>query len=476
MADIENVLEIQNLRVDFHTCSGMVKTLDGIALTIRKGETFGLVGETGCGKSVTANCIMRLMKTPPGRIETGHIFYSVPRGKMKEIKELQRKIKACEERGDREATSEEMREAVTRLRKLYSDWDVLWKDEEHMQRIRGNHISIILQEPASALNPVIRIGDQIAEGLLVHKRHQLATTVLKKIDQRLGDLEGHGRAGASSAPDRETTPCPNRRAVVSGDGQPCPDHGGSFYARPSMSWERIRLRYARGFYARMRVNPRSRFLRVAGRIPILNRYEHHIREEALGSAEEMLEMVRIPNPHEVLESYPFELSGGMQQRVLIAMALACRPRLLIADEPTSALDVSVQAQILKVMREMQERTGTSILLITHNLGVVAETCHRVGVMYAGVMVETGTVKEIFKRPLHPYTQGLIGSIPRIGATVDRLESIEGTVPDFSNPPGGCRFNPRCPHAMDICRTQKPPVLEVSPGHSVSCHMYSKGSP
>jgi peptide/nickel transport system ATP-binding protein len=476
IVDIENILEIQNLRVDFRTYSGVVKALDGIALTIRKRETFGLVGETGCGKSVTANCILRLIKSPPGRIETGHIFYSVPSGKMEEIKELQRKIKTWEERGERETTNEEMKEAVIRLRKLYSDWDILWKDEEYMQKIRGGHISMIFQEPASALNPVMKIGDQIAEVLLAHKRHQLATTVLKNIDHRLGEHNGNKRSGASSAPGPETARCSDRHLAVPEDEQPYPDHGVSFETRPPRPWERFKLRYARGLYVRTRVNPSSRLLGIMSRIPILNRYELLIREEALRSAEEMLELVRISDPHEVLDSYPFELSGGMQQRVLIAMALACRPRLLIADEPTSALDVSVQAQIMKVMREMQERTDTSILLITHNLGVVAETCHRVGVMYAGVMVETGTVKEIFKKPLHPYTQGLIGSIPKIGAMAHRLDSINGTVPDLIDPPSGCRFNPRCPYAVEICRAQKPLVLEVSPGHTISCHMYGKGSP
>jgi len=177
----------------------------------------------------------------------------------------------------------------------------------------------------------------------------------------------------------------------------------------------------------------------------------------------------------VLTSYPHELSGGMQQRVTIAMALACKPRMLIADEPTTALDVTIQAQILNLMRELQEEMETSILLITHNLGVVAETCHRVGVMYAGNMAEIATVEEVFKEPLHPYTQGLMNSIPKLSGETARLEIIEGNVPNLVHPPSGCRFNPRCPFSMEVCRKVNPPLMEVSPGHFVSCHLYTEGS-
>jgi len=190
----------------------------------------------------------------------------------------------------------------------------------------------------------------------------------------------------------------------------------------------------------------------------------------------MLRLVRIPDPANVVKSYPHELSGGMQQRVMIAMALACKPRLLIADEPTTALDVTVQAQILKLMRDLQLETGTSILLITHNLGVVAETCDRIGVMYAGTMAEVGATKDIFKDPLHPYTQGLMNLLPKVHQDVERLETIEGTVPNLLNPPSGCRFHPRCPYAMAVCKHEKPKMQEIHKGHFTACHLYKGAGP
>jgi len=197
------------------------------------------------------------------------------------------------------------------------------------------------------------------------------------------------------------------------------------------------------------------------------------KEEAGARAERMLRLVRIPDPSNVMKSYPHELSGGMQQRVMIAMALACRPKLLIADEPTTALDVTVQAQILKLMRDLQLETGTSIMLITHNLGVVAETCDRVGVMYAGTMAEIASTMDIFKNPLHPYTQGLMHLIPNISVDIERLETIEGVVPNLMEPPPGCRFHPRCPYAMEACKRIKPIMREVRPGHFAACHLFEE---
>jgi peptide/nickel transport system ATP-binding protein len=185
----------------------------------------------------------------------------------------------------------------------------------------------------------------------------------------------------------------------------------------------------------------------------------------------MLRLVRIPDPQNVVRSYPHELSGGMQQRVMIAMALSCKPMMLIADEPTTALDVTIQAQILRLIKDLQQETGTSVLLITHNLGVVAEACDRVGIMYAGTIAEVGDVRSVFKEPLHPYTQGLMNSIPNLLSKSERLETIEGNVPNLIRPPPGCRFNPRCPYAMDVCRRVKPTSVEVRPGHTVSCHLY-----
>jgi peptide/nickel transport system ATP-binding protein len=187
----------------------------------------------------------------------------------------------------------------------------------------------------------------------------------------------------------------------------------------------------------------------------------------------MLRLVRIPDPGNIVKNYPHELSGGMQQRVMIAMALACKPRLLIADEPTTALDVTIQAQILKLMRELQEEMGTTILMITHNLGVVAEVCERIGVMYAGNIVEIGATNDIFAEPLHPYTQGLINSIPSVTGTAERLEVITGSVPNLLHPPAGCRFHPRCPFAMPICSVEKPKLEGIQENHHVACHLYGK---
>jgi oligopeptide/dipeptide ABC transporter ATP-binding protein len=225
----------------------------------------------------------------------------------------------------------------------------------------------------------------------------------------------------------------------------------------------------------MQKDPDALVLRIVSRIPLLRRYEKLMKNEALKHAKKMLELVRIPDPDNIVSSFPYELSGGMQQRVMIAMALACKPQLLIADEPTTALDVTIQAQILKIIKELQKETGTSVLLITHNLGIVAETCNRVGVMYAGVMAEIGPVHSIFKEPLHPYTQGLMNSLPRLLSGVSRLETIPGNVPNLIHPPSGCRFHPRCPYAMVVCREKKPPILEIKPGHSTACHLYTEVS-
>jgi oligopeptide/dipeptide ABC transporter ATP-binding protein len=205
------------------------------------------------------------------------------------------------------------------------------------------------------------------------------------------------------------------------------------------------------------------------RIPFVNEHNEDLYKEAIKEAARMLEIVRIPDPSAVVSRYPYELSGGMQQRVMIAMALACNPKLLIADEPTTALDVTIQAQILKLMRDLKESYGSSILLITHNLGVVAEMCDRVGVMYAGSMAEIGSARTIFKEPLHPYTHGLMKSVPSAQQDAENLFTIRGSVPNLVKPPGGCRFHPRCDYARDICKKTKPKLVEVSPGHLVACH-------
>jgi peptide/nickel transport system ATP-binding protein len=218
-------------------------------------------------------------------------------------------------------------------------------------------------------------------------------------------------------------------------------------------------------------DPDALSLSLMAKVPILRRYRRLMIIEANDRAMRMLRLVRIPDPKNVMKSFPHELSGGMQQRVMIAIALSCRPQLLIADEPTTALDVTIQAQILKLIQELQDEMDTSVLMITHNLGIVAEVCDRVGVMYAGCLVERASTDSIFKEPLHPYTQGLMNSIPKVDLELSRLETIEGNVPNLINPPSGCRFHTRCPYVMEHCKKEKPQLIEIVPGHSVACHLY-----
>lgn len=320
------LISVRNLKTNFYTYAGVVKALDGINLDIYKGETLGLVGETGCGKSVTALSIIRLIQWPPGKIDEGSIFFE---GK-----------------------------------------DLLALPEKEMRNIRGNKISIIFQEPMTSFNPVYTIGDQISEVIVLHQK-------LKK-------------------------------------------------------------------------------------------------KEAFAKAIEMLKFTGIPAPERVANSHPHELSGGMLQRSMIAMALACQPALLIADEPTTALDVTIEAQILDLMKNLKAKTGASILMITHDLGVIAEVCDRIGVMYAGNIVELCSVDTIFRSPCHPYTLGLIDAIPKLTTDhTSRLETIPGNVPNLIYPPAGCRFHPRCSKAMDVCKREKPETTEVEPGHLVACHLFTK---
>ncbi|WP_322798803.1 ABC transporter ATP-binding protein [Thermoflexus sp.] len=323
------LLEVRDLRTYFFTEDGVVKAVDGVSFHVRRGEILGLVGESGCGKSVTSLSIMRLI-TPPGRILGGQV--------------------------------------------LFDGMDLLKLPEPEMVRLRGSRISMIFQQPVSCLNPVFKIGDQIAEVFQVH--------------EGLSRIEG---------------------------------------------WKR---------------------------------------------AIELLQMVGIPDPERRAHSYPHELSGGMAQRVMIAMALALGPELLIADEPTTALDVTIQAQILDLMRELQRHMHTAIILITHDMGIVAEMCDRVAVMYAGQIIEEADVRTIFRNPQHPYTRGLLGSIPVMGVVKPRLDTIPGTVPNLINLPPGCRFAPRCQARLEhraqlgnLCLEENPPLFHIGPGHQVRCWLY-----
>jgi peptide/nickel transport system ATP-binding protein len=322
----ERVLEVEELKTYFYTRGGLVKAVDGVSFSLKRGEMLAIVGESGCGKSVTALSLMRLVADPPGRIVGGSV----------------------------------------RLAGV----DLLGLDAATMRGIRGKEISMIFQEPMTSLNPVMTIGRQIGEALLLH----------------------------------ETS---SRRA-------------------------------------------------------------------ALARTLEMLQLVGIPEPRQRTKEYPHQLSGGMRQRAMIAMALACNPKVLLADEPTSALDVTIQAQILDLIARLRRELGTAVVLITHDLGVVAETAERVIVMYAGRKVEEATVAELFAHPMHPYTRGLMSSIPRLAlmrqeqVRVDRLQEIPGMVPALSNLPPGCIFAPRCAFASDLCRRDYPPYQEKRGGHWAAC--------
>ena len=318
------LLEIKGLRTHFNTYAGVVKALDGINISVHEGETLGVVGETGCGKSVTALSVLRLIPNPPGDIVAGEMLF----------------------RGE----------------------DLLKNSEQEMQHIRGNRISMVFQDPYASLNPLYTVGEQVSRVIRLH--------------QQLNQVQA-----------QEKTRC-------------------------------------------------------------------------------MFERVGLPNPNRMLKSYPFELSGGMQQRVMIALALSSSPDLLIADEPTTALDVTIQAQILRLMRELKNELNTAIMLITHDLGVIASMCDRVAVMYAGTVVEHASILQLFQDPKHPYTQGLLDAIPVVGSAKKRLAVIPGTVPNLIHPPSGCRFHPRCSHAMPKCREAKPAEMEVDEGRFVTCFLYS----
>ncbi|OKP95747.1 ABC transporter ATP-binding protein [Paenibacillus sp. P46E] len=314
------LLEVSGLCTEFVTAAGTIRAVDGISLSVRKGETLGIVGESGCGKSITSLSIMQLLPKRISRIAAGQI--------------------------------------------RFEGRDMLEMPVKEVRNIRGNRIAMIFQEPMTSLNPVFKIGRQISESARFHL----------KLSKKEAD----------------------ERAV------------------------------------------------------------------------EMLRKVGIPRPEKIAQQYAHQLSGGMRQRVMIAMAMVCSPQLLIADEPTTALDVTIQAQILDLMRELQQKEGMSILMITHDLGVVAEMCDRVVIMYAGQIVEETDVATLYNKPMHPYTQGLLASLPQLAGESDRLTSIPGQVPNPANLPSGCRFAPRCPMVVDRCWAERPELLEIEAGHSCRC--------
>ncbi len=324
MTQSNNMLaEVKDLRVYFDAESGPVRAVDGIDLAIGQGETVAVVGESGCGKSVTSLALARLVPEPPGLYAGGEV--------------------------------------------LYEGRNVLGMNEDELRDLRGNKISYIFQDPSASLNPVFRVGYQIAEALRLHRR----------------DVK--------------------------------------------------------------------------------------VREEVIN----LLRMVGIADPEERARVYPHEMSGGMQQRAMIAMALACHPKLLVADEPTTALDVTIQAQILELLTSLQNQLGMAVLLITHNLGLVAGVAHRVYVMYAGRIVESGPTEEVLTRPRHPYTRGLLDAVPRLGGTSERLKGIEGVVPNPARLPAGCRFHPRCPLRQTVCEEKEPILEQVDAAHASRCHFWQE---
>jgi oligopeptide/dipeptide ABC transporter ATP-binding protein len=323
MSEPDALLHVQGLRTHFFTNDGVVRAVDGVDLSVRQGETLGLVGESGCGKSITALTVMRLLSRP-GRAVAGRV--------------------------------------------IFNGRNLLELSEEEMEDVRGNDIAMIFQEPMTSLNPVFRVGDQIGEAL---QRH----------------------LGVS-------------------------------------------------------------------------------RDEAGDRVVDLFTTVGIPSPERRVREYPHQMSGGMRQRVMIAMALACKPKLLIADEPTTALDVTIQAQILELIKELKRTQNMAVIMITHDLGVIAEVAQNVAVMYAGKIVERAPVEELFASPQHPYTQGLLGSIPSPDKLGRRLDVIRGVVPHPLNLPPGCTFAPRCPHRMDVCDTAFPALDPTGPNHDVACYLYS----
>jgi peptide/nickel transport system ATP-binding protein len=371
--------EVQDLTLRYYTYEGVVKALERVNLVVRTGETLGVVGETGSGKTVTALAIMGIV-LPPGKIEGGSIILHHDGGYIE----------------------------VTKARV-----DVL-------QRIRGRLVAMIFQEPSQALNPVYTIEDQIGEAYLTHMHGEIYTKAHQEVER---DIERGG----------------------------------------------IKVRIERLMLRRLLRNPNDRLANFLGRLPLLGAYRSRVKRIVRGMVVDMLRQMDVPDPERVASSYPHELSGGMKQRAVIAMALACRPALLIADEPTTSLDVTIEAQILELIRRMKVRYDTTVLFITHDLGLIAEMADRVAVMYAGSVVEVADVKSIFSRPLHPYTQALLRAIPRIG--VRELTPIEGTIPNLVNPPSGCRFHPRCPYAFEKCKLEQPQLTMPEEGRLVACHLY-----
>ena len=495
------ILDVRNLRTYFFTYDGVVKALDGVSFHVKRGETLGLVGETGCGKSVTAFSITKLIADPPGRIMDGTILFKGAN-----------LLWGLEREARFKPIPKTNRVKVTRR------YSRIKRGQERMTAVRGGGISMIFQEPTSALNPIFSISDQISEALLLHRGSATIDGLLGATPR--APEEKTARQALIKAARTNDSAVLREAARQYGEAVHLPSIGTqAFYIfRQSWSDPESRVHDLNRALARIRFSPlqRSFLLRQRHLLEIGQRLKdvymqemrsgklaagsrralsarrtglrlrtffyglwglrRHVntplREETFWQTVRLLEGVSIANPVQVARGYPHELSGGMLQRVMIAMALSAEPELLIADEPTTALDVTIQAQILELMKDLKSRVGTAILLITHDLGVIAEVSDRVCVMYAGNVVEVAPVKDLYKRPLHPYTQGLLSSIPRLDEPDKKLESIPGSVPNLIYPPTGCRFHPRCPHAMPVCKEARPPLTTEGEDHVVACYLYN----
>jgi peptide/nickel transport system ATP-binding protein len=448
-----DLLVVRGLTVRFYTYDGVLKALDGVNYSIAEREIFGIVGETGCGKSVAAKAILRLIPDPPGRITAGEVLF---RGlNLLDSIEDEARIRV-DDLG---------RAKVRRNRRIAKRMEAL------MRTIRGRYISMIFQEASAALNPTMTVRAQIAEAFLIHQLGEMCDAVekarpLSGLQKRFFNLmrrretvraefEGNFRElSTAHAALKAAKEGKDLAAVQALDAQVSGLEHQALRLTIRLAWADRRVRFIQ-------------WLPVAGKRYFMGALKGEVDRRVV----EMLKQVNIADPERKADAYPFELSGGMQQRVMIAMALSCRPTLLLADEPTTALDVTIQAQILTLIRELRDKFGSSIMLITHDLGVVAETCDRVGVMYAGVMAEIGGTSALFRSPKHPYTVGLLRSIPETLARTGTLSIIPGNVPSLLKPPEGCRFHPRCPFASAKCQAVVPALFEVEPGRLVSCHLY-----
>ena len=426
---------------------------------MKAGETFGLVGETGCGKSQTALAVMRL--TPEaGLIERGEIQLAG----MNLTENISKEFKLIQKKSGR-----------VNLKRNKSMLDRL---SEEIGEIRGKDVSMIFQEPMTSLNPVYTVGMQVSETLLRHGLNQLADRILARNAATDESLKEIMNAASRDVTQTQLHDIVQRCELEALEGQiwfilSRKDVGATQKIRMISDLPRKAKPITLKFLSKLRKSngeiPAE--YRILNKIPILRKWlMGTLEEEALQVSFELLSFVNMPNAESVLRQYPHELSGGMRQRVMIAMALATRPKLLIADEPTSALDVTVQAQILELLRELKRQFNSAILFISHDIGVIAEICDRVGVMYAGNLVEVARLDQLFTEAKHPYTQGLLASIPKYGEKRELLQTIEGTVPNLIDPPKGCRFRARCQKVFEKC-SQGPPWLQLSEEHGVLCWLY-----